>query len=62
MIGAGSVVTADVSDHELVAGNPAHRMGSACACGQPLADDADGQSFVGSCPRCGFSFPPAAPP
>jgi UDP-2-acetamido-3-amino-2,3-dideoxy-glucuronate N-acetyltransferase len=61
MIGAGSVVTADVADHELVAGNPARRMGSACTCGQPLADDADGQSFLGSCPRCGFAFPPGAP-
>jgi UDP-2-acetamido-3-amino-2,3-dideoxy-glucuronate N-acetyltransferase len=61
MIGAGSVVTADVADHALVAGNPARRMASACACGQPLADDADGLPFAGSCPRCGFAFPPEAP-
>jgi UDP-N-acetylglucosamine 2-epimerase len=39
MVGAGSVVTRDVDDHELVAGNPARRLGSACPCGQPLRDD-----------------------
>jgi UDP-2-acetamido-3-amino-2,3-dideoxy-glucuronate N-acetyltransferase len=60
MIGAGSLVTADVADHELVAGNPARRMGSACACGQPLADEAEGSPFAGSCPRCGDDFPPEA--
>jgi acetyltransferase-like isoleucine patch superfamily enzyme len=27
MVGAGSVVVRDVEDHELVAGNPAHRIG-----------------------------------
>ncbi len=57
MVGAGSVVTRDVADHELVAGNPARRLGSACTCGQPLRD-ADGAPFVGACPRCGDPFPP----
>jgi acetyltransferase-like isoleucine patch superfamily enzyme len=56
MVGSGSVVTRDVADHELVAGNPARRMGSACACGQPLRD-VDGEPFRGECPRCGASFP-----
>jgi UDP-2-acetamido-3-amino-2,3-dideoxy-glucuronate N-acetyltransferase len=60
MIGAGSVVTADVADHALVAGNPARRMGSACTCGQPLPDEPGGKPFAGSCPRCGFAFPPEA--
>lgn len=57
MVGSGSVVTRDVAAHELVAGNPARRLGSACPCGQPLRDD-DGGEFVGDCPRCGATFPP----
>lgn len=57
MIGSGSVVTRDVADHELVAGNPARRLGSACPCGQPLRD-IDGEPFNGPCPRCGEAFPP----
>ena len=58
LVGSGSVVTRDVADHELVAGNPARRLGSACACGQSLRDAADGQRFRGSCPSCSAPFPP----
>ena len=58
MVGSGSVVTRDVADHELVAGNPARRLGSACSCGEPLRDDRDGSPFRGACPRCGTAFPP----
>ncbi len=61
MVGSGSVVTRDVGDHELVAGNPARRLGSACACGQPLRDDEDGTPFAGPCPGCGARFPPNEP-
>ncbi|HEX7067570.1 MAG TPA: acyltransferase [Candidatus Limnocylindria bacterium] len=57
MVGSGSVVTHDVADYELVAGNPARRLGSACPCGQPLRDH-DGEPFEGPCPRCGEPFPP----
>ena len=57
MIGSGSVVTRDVADLELVAGNPARRLGSACPCGQPLRD-IGGEPFVGRCHRCGAPFPP----
>ena len=57
MVGSGSVVTRDVADHELVAGNPARRLGSACPCGQPLRDADDGSRFSGDCPRCGAPFP-----
>jgi acetyltransferase-like isoleucine patch superfamily enzyme len=36
MIGMGSVVTHDVPDFILVAGNPARPIGYVCACGRPL--------------------------
>lgn len=36
MIGAGSVVTGDVLDHELVYGNPARHAGWVCDCGERL--------------------------
>ena len=58
LVGAGSVVTRDVADHTLVAGNPARRLASACACGNPLRDGADGETFRGECPSCGAVFPP----
>ena len=58
MVGSGSVVTRDLADYELVVGNPARRVGSACPCGQPLRDDGDGAPFHGPCPRCGTHFPP----
>ena len=58
MVGAGSVVNRDVADHELVVGNPARRLGSACACGAPLRDDEDGRPFRGPCSSCGSTFPP----
>jgi UDP-2-acetamido-3-amino-2,3-dideoxy-glucuronate N-acetyltransferase len=57
MVGSGSVVTRDVGDHELVVGNPARRIGSACACGQPLRDGDDGAPFHGRCPSCGEHYP-----
>ena len=59
MVGSGSVVTRDVGAFELVAGNPARRLGSACPCGQPLRD-VDGEPFQGRCPNCGEAFPPEA--
>ncbi|MEO8247104.1 MAG: acyltransferase, partial [Chloroflexota bacterium] len=57
MVGSGSVVTRDVADFELVAGNPARRRGSVCPCGTILRDEA-GSPFRGTCPGCGAAFPP----
>jgi UDP-2-acetamido-3-amino-2,3-dideoxy-glucuronate N-acetyltransferase len=57
MVGSGSVVTRDVAPYELVAGNPARRLGSVCPCGQPLRD-VDGVPFSGTCPSCGDPVPP----
>jgi len=49
MAAAGSVVTRDVPDHRLVAGNPARGVGWVCTCGQRL-DQAP------ICPGCGQGF------
>ncbi len=38
-VAAGAVVTRDVDDHALVAGNPAVRIGWVCECGERLAPD-----------------------
>ena len=45
MVGAGSVVTHDVKDYELVVGNPARRIGYVCKCGETLDKDM-------KCPKC----------
>lgn len=41
LVAAGSVVTRSVEDHELVAGNPAARIGWVCRCGRRLTNDGD---------------------
>jgi acetyltransferase-like isoleucine patch superfamily enzyme len=49
LVGAGSVVTADVPAHGLVVGNPARLIGWVCACGARLKGN-DVRSFVcGAC-------------
>lgn len=48
LVGAGSVVTHDVGEHDLMVGNPARRIGSACLCGTPARDQT-------RCPTCGWA-------
>ena len=48
-VGAGAVVTHNVPDYALVVGNPAHRIGWVCECGERLPDDL-------TCLTCGKTF------
>ncbi len=48
-VGAGAVVTRNVLDHALVAGNPARRIGWVCACGEKLEQDL-------ACSVCGAGY------
>lgn len=48
-IGAGAVVTHNVPDHALMAGNPARRIGWTCECGERLGDDLE-------CLACGETY------
>ena len=48
-IGAGSVVTGDVSDHALMMGNPSKQVGWVCACGGRLDKKRH-------CPSCGLTY------
>ncbi len=49
LVAAGSVVTKDVPDHALVAGNPAKTMGWVCVCAQRLDESL-------TCPRCARAY------
>jgi UDP-2-acetamido-3-amino-2,3-dideoxy-glucuronate N-acetyltransferase len=53
LVGAGSVVTRDVADHELVVGNPARPIGFACRCGARLVPEGN-EGFA--CPTCGDHY------
>jgi len=49
MIGAGSVVTKDVKNYNLVVGNPGRVIGFVCVCGRRLNDDL-------VCSNCGKKY------
>lgn len=49
MVGSGSVVTRDVADYALVAGNPAKQIGWVCRCGHRLDKEF-------RCPACGIQY------
>jgi acetyltransferase-like isoleucine patch superfamily enzyme len=49
LIAAGSVVTRDVPDHGLVAGNPAKQIGWVCVCARRLDE-------LLTCPECGRRY------
>lgn len=57
-VAAGAVVTRDVADHEVVAGNPARRLGWVCRCGRLLARTTEGLAAQ-ACGHCGSDFPGA---
>ncbi|MEQ8764186.1 MAG: DapH/DapD/GlmU-related protein [Planctomycetota bacterium] len=51
MVGAGSVVTKDVSERQLVLGTPARPRGWVCRCGVPSQEDSGFE-----CPECGRCY------
>lgn len=59
MVGMGSVVTRDVPDFILVAGNPARAVGYVCACGLPLVPGVHAlldEPAERTCEHCGSRY------
>jgi acetyltransferase-like isoleucine patch superfamily enzyme len=60
MVAAGSLVSRDVPDHGLVAGNPARLTGYVCSCGRTLVQHGE-SLYCGHCDRT-YDFPPIGEP
>ena len=58
MVAAGSVVTRSIAPHEVVAGNPARRLGWVCRCGAVRLREQKATRL--HCPECGTDMVPAA--
>jgi UDP-2-acetamido-3-amino-2,3-dideoxy-glucuronate N-acetyltransferase len=57
LVGSGAVVTRDVPERAIVAGNPARVRGFACDCGHPLTEGGHGSGKVAfKCSSCGRSY------
>ena len=56
LVGAGAVVTKDVPERGIVAGNPARLRGFACDCGHPLSVQPGGPANSYLCSTCGRSY------
>jgi acetyltransferase-like isoleucine patch superfamily enzyme len=59
MVGMGSVVTRDVPDFHLVAGNPARLIGAVCACGRVIARGnamSSVTALIKICSACGARY------
>lgn len=53
-VGAGAVVTHDVTPYSRVLGSPARHAGWSCRCGVSLPEDADASRLI--CPECGAQY------